>query len=73
MQIVRMIKTMAGPDGVFPVGQVRTVDDAAAEMLIGAGAAELIAVITPTPPESAAVDPVVETAVQPKAKKRAAR
>lgn len=63
---------MAGPYGVFPLGQVRTVDDVTAAMAIGAGAAELVANIAeaaaapePAGAESAAVDPVAETADAP--------
>lgn len=69
MKIIRMIKTMSGPQGTFPVGQVRTVDDLTAAMLIGAEAAELIAAVgepaEPAEAETAAVDPVVETADAP--------
>lgn len=72
MKIIRMTKTMAGPYGVYPVGQVRTVDDLTAAMAIGAGAAELVAHIAdpataaqPAGAESAAVDPVAETADAP--------
>lgn len=71
MKIIRMLKTMAGPYGVFPMGQVRTVDDDVAAMAIGAGAAELVAVIAEPPAmETAAVEPAPETAVARKAKKR---
>lgn len=75
MKIIRMIKTMSGPSGTFPVGQVRTVDDVTAAMLIGAEAAKLVQNIAPAPDaesseivadaETATVDPVVETADAP--------
>lgn len=73
MKIIRMIKTMSGPSGTFPVGQVRTVDDVTAAMLIGAEAAKLVKSIAPAPdddgalaePETATVDPVIETADAP--------
>lgn len=78
MKIIRMTKTMSGPQGTFPVGQVRTVDDVTAAMLIGAEAAKLVQNIAPDPDadglagaadeldaETATVDPVVETADAP--------
>ena len=49
MKIIRMTKTMSGPQGTFPVGQVRTVDDVTAAMLIGAEAAKLVRNIAPAP------------------------
>lgn len=67
MKIIQMKKTMAGPYGVFPVGQVRTVEDETAKTLIDAGAAILVADIVPpgTVRETATVDPVLETADAP--------
>lgn len=79
MKIIRMTKTMSGPQGTFPVGLVRTVDDVTAAMLIGAEAAKLVqalpeAVAEPTEPaanaelaepETATIDPIVETADAP--------
>ncbi len=50
MKIIRMLKTSAGPKGVFPKGQVRTVDDLTAAILIDSDAAELVATIAEPPP-----------------------
>lgn len=58
MKLIRMTRTMAGPAGSWHPGQTRTVEDAEADALIAADAAELIAVI-----------PVEETAVVTKPKR----
>lgn len=75
MKIVHMLKTMAGPDGVTPVGKTMTVDEVTAAQLVEAEAAEVIATVaapvSQETVETAAVDPVVETATRPKAKKKA--
>lgn len=77
MKIIRMLKTMAGPSGVFPAGQVRSVDDVTAAMLIGSEVAELVGRVQPAadPPtalvseaeateaETAAVEAAPEAAV----------
>lgn len=72
MKLIRMTKTMAGPEGTFGAGKLRTVDDATATMLIEAEAAEVIALIAPATIETASVDPVIETAARPKATKKKA-
>lgn len=79
MKIIRMIKTMSGPNGTFPPGMVRTVDDATAAMLIGAEAAVLSpGVVQPAAdasagelaePEAAAVEAAPEVAVTAPRKK----
>lgn len=46
MKLIRMTKTLAGPDGVFTVGSQRTVSDAEAAALKEARAADIIADIT---------------------------
>lgn len=67
MKIIRMLKTMAGPYGIYPAGQVRTVEDVTAAMLIGAEAAELVAnIVQPVIMETAALEPAPETSVEPK-------
>ncbi|MEZ4714298.1 MAG: hypothetical protein R3A44_44370 [Caldilineaceae bacterium] len=67
MKLIRMLKTMAGPDGVWHPGMKPfTVDDETAEMLVNAEAAEIVATITPAV-EAATVDPVTETADAPQA------
>ncbi|HMR01760.1 MAG TPA: hypothetical protein PKA43_00150 [Candidatus Competibacter phosphatis] len=74
MKIIRMVRTMAGPHGVFPAGQVRTVADEVADPLIAAKAAVLIRALAPPGPpqppadggrgqETAAVAPAPEAAV----------
>lgn len=85
MKIIRMIKTMAGPTGLFTSGMVRTVEDTTAAMLIGAGAAILApGVVQPnsTPPpaspqlgegrEAAALEGAVEVAIPARPLKRKA-
>lgn len=70
MKIIRMIKTMAGPDGTFTAGMVRKVDDAEAAALVDIRVAELVADIAAGPLESAALEPATEKAVQPKAARK---
>lgn len=81
MKLIRMLKTMAGPGGVRSPGMKPfTVSDVEADQLVAAEAAEVIAVIAdpaqaadelPVEMETATVDPVMETAARPKAKKKA--
>lgn len=80
MKLIRMLKMMAGPGGVRHVGKTLTVSDDEADQLVAAEAAEVIAVIAdpaqeadelPVEMETATVDPVAETAVRPKAKRKA--
>lgn len=69
MKIIRMIKTMAGPDGTFTAGMVRKVDDAEAAALVDIRVAELVADIAAGPLESAALEPATEKAVPKAARK----
>lgn len=83
MKLIRMLKMMAGPGGVRHVGKTLTVSDDEADQLVAAEAAAVIAVIAviadpaqeadelPVEMETATVDPVAETAVRPKAKRKA--
>lgn len=43
MKNVRMVKLMAGPDGVFHPGQVVLVDDKTADQLVKSHSAEVVA------------------------------
>lgn len=71
MKIIRMIKTMAGPAGVFTSGQMYTVDDTTAEQAVDAHAAEVVATIAETPSqETAAVAPAPEAAVMASPRKK---
>lgn len=78
MKLIRMTRTMAGPAGNWHPGQTRTVEDAEADALIAADAAELIDVIAPMVTvhvdsdeiETATIDPVEETAVVTKKRKK---
>lgn len=82
MKLIRMTKTMAGPNGVrHPGMKPFTVPDEEAAQLVTAEAAEVIATIAdpvaqddglPVEIETATVDPVVETAARPKATKKRA-
>lgn len=84
MKLVRMTKTMAGPQGILGVGTQTLVTDELAQRLVAAEAAELIGepsipevkeaeILTPDK-ESAAVESAPEKAVtrKPAAKKRGA-
>jgi hypothetical protein len=82
MKLIRMTKTMAGPDGVrVPGMKPFTVSDAEADGLVAAGAAEIIATISEqltaavlTPDlETAVAEPARETAVVAKPRKKAAK
>ena len=47
MKLIRMIRTMAGPDGIRPAGSgPYTVSDEEAAMLVQADAAEIVATIS---------------------------
>lgn len=78
MKLIRMTKTLAGPEGVFTAGSQRTVSDEEAATLKAARAANIIADITEetegeilTPDkETAAVAGAPERAVQAAAKPR---
>lgn len=83
MMMIRMLKNAAGPNLNLRVNESLTVDDATGQMYIDAGAAELIATVDQSPDltvhvdsdeiETAAIDPVIETADAPKpTRKRAA-
>lgn len=60
-----MKSTAAGPAGVFEAGKVVTVDDAVAEQLVDAGAADLVEDV----PEAAVKVPP-ENAMRPRARGR---
>lgn len=67
---VKMLTTAAGPDGVFPAGQVADIDEKLAKAFVAGGYAE--AVDKPKTPESAAIEPP-EKAVLPTAKRKAVK
>ena len=75
MRTVRMIKLMAGPDGVVQPGAVIQVDDQTADALVNHHAAELVSPAvsqkTARAEETATLE-APERAVQPAAKRRQA-
>lgn len=73
MKLIRMKKTMAGPDGVRQPGMKPfTVSDEEAAQLVAADAAEVIATIADAQPapETTALQGAPETAVPTAPKKR---
>ncbi len=67
---VKMLATAAGPNGVFPAGQVVDVDEILAKAFIAGGYAESVDKATDKPgPESAAIEPP-EKAVLPAPKRK---
>jgi hypothetical protein len=70
---VRMLTTMAGPEGAWPAGAVASLPDETAMSLVVAGYAVAVdpVIVAPAPaPETASVQPGAETAVLPKARRR---
>lgn len=82
MAIIRMLKTAAGPEGVFPAGALAGMETAAAALLVAAGAAEWVVEVeaqaqgeeteaAAAPAEAAVVEsPERAVAARPRAKRR---
>lgn len=75
MKLVRMIKTMAGPNGVRTAGDVLSMSDQEALILLDARVIEVVADIRPPAPESTATTGAPETTARakPTRRKRAPR
>jgi len=66
---IRMKTTMAGPDGVVGIGKIADFDPEKARQLVDAGYAEWVDKPERIP-ETAAIEPAVEKAIKPPARKR---